>query len=153
MVDHSKIYPGDRVIDTTKLKKKSYVLKYKVFGSESSPWASELEIEPLVPEVKQKAVDYLQNRAFYGASFLRRPLTDAFTGKLMPAKGAGFNDGTWFWHDDLWCYVENHDVKLPEEFVQHVLKFYEGGGKVKKKPLPFTDEELLEREKEHQIYC
>lgn len=148
---HSKIYLGDRVIDTTKLKKTLPVLRYKVFGTEKSlPSASELEIAPLPLDEKQKVVDYLQNLDFRGTSFLQGPLTDAFTGELMPAKGNGFNDGTWYWYDDLWFYVDKHDVKLPDDFVQHVLDFYESGGKVEKKPLPFTQQELEERAREIQ---
>ena len=66
---------------------------------------------------RELVTDYLRSgfvfRGFGGVSMCR------FCGC---ANGAlELTDGTWYWPDGLAHYVEDHAVRLPAEFVRHVL--------------------------------
>lgn len=74
-----------------------------------------------------RIMGYLRNADFIQASNFSSKIYDEFTNEPMPASGSMFSDGKWSWRDDLWLYVRDYDVELPQEFVQDVETFYQQG--------------------------
>lgn len=95
------------------------------------PSICDAEIETLPSDVKDKVIDYMFSDDFRGWHMVGGYSdTDAFTGRSMHTYSTQLNDGEYVWFDNLALYVKNYDVKLPECFVEHVMEFYENGGKV-----------------------
>lgn len=42
------------------------------------------------------------------------------------------NDGVYRWTDLTAMYVMAHDIKLPEDFIEHIMNFYNEGNVVEK---------------------
>lgn len=100
------------------------------------PSITELDREPLAPEVKSKVLDYMLNAGFRGWRMVGGYSdTDAFTGEPMHTYSTQLNDGTYKWFDNLAMYVYRYDIRLPEEFIAHILAFYDADGQVN----PFFD--------------
>lgn len=76
-------------------------------------------------KTRQLIMRYLRNSDFIGVSVFGVRVQDAFTGEKMPARGTFLTDGIWKWTDDLWLYVRDYDIALPDEFVEHVKSFFE----------------------------
>ena len=100
---------------------------------------SDIGVPPLITQLPTKLYDdktrfllmsYLRNKDFISIGILFDFARDAFTGNPMPATGCIFNDGKWRWKDDLWLYIRDHDVAVPQEFINDVMKFFNNGGKV-----------------------
>lgn len=47
--------------------------------------------------------------------------TDVFTGESTGIPGSVRSDGTYRWGGDLAYYVDKYNLRLPDEFVNHVL--------------------------------
>lgn len=47
---------------------------------------------------------------------------DVFTGQRIPGEKLGMNDGTFLWWNTLAYYVEKYNLRLPEEFENHIMK-------------------------------
>ena len=69
---------------------------------------------------KEKIVEYLKNgtKTFAGLGILK----DVYTGEQIPIEQCGMTDGEYSWISDLYYYVEQYNLKLPEEFNEKVLK-------------------------------
>lgn len=60
---------------------------------------------------------------------------DAFTGEGMRSYSTQLQDGKYSWWDNLALYVRDHDVQLPDDFISHILDYYDNGGEV----VPYFD--------------
>lgn len=69
-------------------------------------------------DTKQKVLTYLNNKDF--AQWWSDPITfeNPFTGKQSRITGYAFNDGKYKWNCHLPVYVHDHDVKLPDDFIE-----------------------------------
>ncbi len=47
---------------------------------------------------------------------------DAITGEKIKGEYVGMNDGTYHWWSTTVYYVERYGLRLPENFVRHVLE-------------------------------
>lgn len=47
---------------------------------------------------------------------------DVFTGERIPGEKLGMNDGTFIWWNTLAYYVRKYNLRLPEEFENHIMK-------------------------------
>jgi hypothetical protein len=72
-------------------------------------------------EEKEKVINHLKNgqiiRSWMGFSWCR------FRCKNDGLGAADLTDGTYIWPEGLSHYLENHGVRLPQEFVEHVLNY------------------------------
>lgn len=68
---------------------------------------------------KAKIVRYLRNgrKTFMATSRAH----DFFTDKPIEGERCGMTDGKYSWVSSLAYYVENYNLRLPEEFENHVL--------------------------------
>lgn len=95
-----------------------------------TPLLCELPRKPLSKSEKTMVLKYLANSDFLSASIVLGNPINAFTGDEMPEfTGSMLDDGVWYWQDTLICYVRDYDVALPEEFVKHVINYFDNGGK------------------------
>jgi hypothetical protein len=82
------------------------------------PLPQHLEYE-VASDVRECVATYLESGAPYeqyrGSSWCRFGCTE-------DNGSAELHDGTWVWPSGLAHYVRVHGIKLPDEFVQHVLK-------------------------------
>ena len=51
-------------------------------------------------------------------------LRDIFTGDTISYENHVLGDNEYVWSDELIYYVEKYNAKLPNEFVNHILKSY-----------------------------
>ena len=51
-------------------------------------------------------------------------LRDIFTGDTISYENRVLGDNEYVWSDELIYYVEKYNAKLPNEFVNHILKSY-----------------------------
>lgn len=77
---------------------------------------------------KLELISYLTNRGFLRLSSFLFNLPNGFTGEEWEATGSLFSDGEWKWRDDLWLYLRDYDIALPDEFIEHVHDYFLGGG-------------------------
>lgn len=106
-----------------------HIIEYRESNGDLYPSIILLPCEPIAPEIKKLVYDYLTNKDFLEWTTFGVGLVDSFTGKIMnDAWGRSFTDEEYRWQDDLPAYFVKYDVKLPNEFIQHVLNFYEAGG-------------------------
>lgn len=97
---------------------------------------NQLSTEQLSNATKMKIMGYLRHSDFLEAGVFANWLKNTFTDDPIPATGTFFNDDKWRWRDDLWLYVRDYDIKLPNDFIQDVLSFYEHQGT---SPIPYQD--------------
>lgn len=99
---------------------------------ESQPnYILKLPRKALDEPVKAKVLDYLNNKDFRGFACFEMPQVDPFNGLLMWNIGTSFCDeARYLWEDKLSLYVRDHDIALPQEFVDHVMAYYRNGGTV-----------------------
>ena len=79
--------------------------------------ADNLSQEP-IPH-KEEIVEYLRSGTLRSAtgSFM----TDFFTGEIVMFPDHGRSDGVYRWGESLAYYVDKYNLKLPDDFVHHVL--------------------------------
>lgn len=107
-----------------------HVLEYYPIGGNDSPHITELprSTEPLPFHLKSDIIRYLRNGDFKHIGFMTHSqLINEFTGKPMNAFASGFYDDKYIWRDDLWIYFRDYDVKLPDDFIQHIQEFFAAG--------------------------
>lgn len=92
------------------------------FYQDEYPSITALPTTTYIPEIKEKILDYLTNRKFNHIAVPAISGVDAFTGKQFHALGEMFTDGEYGWYDSLSEYVRLHDIELPEEFIEHVIR-------------------------------
>lgn len=92
------------------------------------PSITEFACDRLDDSTKEKVIDYMLNMPFTSWIEMCGPDTDAFTGEPQFTYSAQITDGTYVWFDNLAAYVYKYDVKLPDDFIEHVLEYYENGG-------------------------
>ena len=68
---------------------------------------------------QDKIIRYLKNGTEDMVS-MRIP-KDVFTNKVIQGGMIGLNDGKYSWWNTLAYYVENYNLRLPEEFEKHIL--------------------------------
>lgn len=85
---------------------KSYPSMTENFASESYP-----EKEAILSYLKSGSLD-----AIAGSCSI-----DVFTGESTGIPGSVRSDGTYSWGGDLAYYVDKYNLRLPDEFVNHVL--------------------------------
>ncbi len=68
---------------------------------------------------KQRIVSYLRNGKVISAApgIMKDILTGERTGREMLV----YSDGQYAWKSDLIYYVEKYDMRLPSEFIDHIL--------------------------------
>ena len=71
-------------------------------------------------ENKDKILSYMKGCKVTSAS--PTILTDVISGKRMPFPLTCMTDGKYAWRSDLIYYVENYNLLLPSDFVDHALK-------------------------------
>ncbi len=69
---------------------------------------------------KKMIVSYLREGATIGA--YAGIAKDVITGKAIPGEWTLKSDGVYKWSTDTIFYVENYNLKLPDDFIEHVLK-------------------------------
>lgn len=69
---------------------------------------------------KEKIVKYLKSGTIDMVS--AEIPKDAITGKRIPGEKIGMNDGKFSWWNTLAYYVEKYNLRLPEEFENHIIK-------------------------------
>ena len=72
-------------------------------------------------EHQDDIVYYMRN---YGKPGMAAPMLtrDFFTGEYSGGGLVHFSDGEYAWTSDLPYYVEKYNLKLPDDFIEHVLK-------------------------------
>ena len=55
---------------------------------------------------------------------LHSNISDIFTGDTISYENRVLGDNEYVWSDELIYYVEKYNAKLPNEFVNHILKSY-----------------------------
>ena len=69
---------------------------------------------------KDKIVEYLKTGIIDMVS--AEAAHDVFTGEKIPLEKLGMNDGKFIWWNTLSHYVEKYNLRLPQEFEQHILQ-------------------------------
>ena len=73
-------------------------------------------------ENKEQILNYLKKETFI---FVRLDiLRDIFTGDTISYENRVLGDNEYVWSEELIYYVEKYNAKLPNEFVNHILKSY-----------------------------
>ena len=73
-------------------------------------------------ENTEQILNYLKKETFI---FVRLDiLRDIFTGDTISYENHVLGDNEYVWSDELIYYVEKYNAKLPNEFVNHILKSY-----------------------------
>lgn len=67
----------------------------------------------------KKIVDYMKKCKVSSDS--PSIVTDVFTGKPINVTLSCMNDGQYAWRSDLIYYIENYNLRLPDDFINHVL--------------------------------
>lgn len=67
---------------------------------------------------KKKIIGYLNNGK--KEATCPKVVTDILNGKIISNSFAVFTDGEYVWKSDLAYYVENYDIKLPEDFINKI---------------------------------
>lgn len=106
------------------------VVDYTDTDTSQSNFIVKLPRKALPKPVKAKVLDYLNNTGFHSFACFEKPQIDPFNELLMWNTGTTFDDGVYIWEDKLALYVRDHDIALPQEFVDHVLAYYQNGGTV-----------------------
>ena len=86
------------------------------YGSEF-PELRKLLNKPLAE--KECVLQYLKGAPVL--SVAAAAMRDALTGELTGKELVVHSDGKYLWRSDVTYYVEQYDMELPTEFVQHIL--------------------------------
>ncbi len=70
-------------------------------------------------EHKKELVEYLKNGRIVTAIAGRA--RDVLTGEFIPTEWLTMTDGKYEWQTNIVYYVEKYNLKLPDDFIQHVL--------------------------------
>lgn len=92
------------------------------FYQEEFPSITTLPDTMYSAEEKQAILQYLNNPDFQHMAIPTIAGTDVFTGERIDAVGELRHDGEYFWYDSLPEYVRLHDIALPDDFVNKVMK-------------------------------
>jgi len=68
---------------------------------------------------KSKVLSYLKSRPVSAAA--PAVLIDVITGESIQSALTSHNDGVYWWRSDVIYYFEEYNLKLPDEFIEHVL--------------------------------
>lgn len=69
---------------------------------------------------KEVIIDFLLNAGTVDLATSANAV-DVFTGDPIPIRDNTRTDGVYSWGEDLAYYVDQYNLRLPEEFVQHIL--------------------------------
>lgn len=47
---------------------------------------------------------------------------DVFSGEIIPFEVLVMSDGNYYWSNELVWYVDKYNLRLPEDFEQHILR-------------------------------
>lgn len=72
-----------------------------------------------IPE-KMKVLKYLKETP--SVAVAPAVLRDVFTGERLNMDLYAKSDGTYIWRSDIAYYFDKYNLKLPDEFINHVLK-------------------------------
>lgn len=72
-----------------------------------------------LPE-KNKVLEYLKKEKLISA-YTTEKVFDLFKGKKTNIAVVAYNDETYYWDDRDVYYFENYNLKLNDDFIQHVL--------------------------------
>ena len=72
-------------------------------------------------EYQDDVVEYLKTKGKPGMVRTMRP-KDYFTGEPINVEYVFLDDGVYAWTSPLAYYVEKYNLKLPDDFIEHVLK-------------------------------
>ena len=68
---------------------------------------------------KRTLVSYLKKgKPFAAASAINK---DVLSGERIPGELLMLTDGVYEWRSDLVYYIEKYNLKLPDDFIKHVL--------------------------------
>lgn len=101
------------------------LIQYSQYGS-----LEDIPREKLARPVKLHVLYYLSNNDFRGLTVLGARKKDIFSGKEINAYGTVLSDKEYIWDDDLWIYVRDYDLKLPEDFIKKVEQFFHEGNTI-----------------------
>ncbi len=68
---------------------------------------------------KEKILTYMKSCA--SSSTAPAILTDVLTGEKLNISLECKNDGVYCWRTDYIYYIEKYDLKIPDDFIRHVL--------------------------------
>lgn len=92
---------------------------FREFGNVDAP-SMRQRMEPSRYQGMDEIVQYLRNGG-KETGISAKPSVDCFTGKRIPNGYSTFyNDGEYSWKDVLIYYIEQYNLRLPDEFVKHV---------------------------------
>ena len=89
----------------------------EIYKSDEYPHISDDIHHPC--EHKEKILKYM--KSCVSSSSAPAVLTDVFTGDKINVPLECKSDGVYGWRTDYIYYIEKYDLKIPEDFVQHVL--------------------------------
>ena len=94
---------------------------YSDYMSDSTVGSIKDNISEKPIENKTVLLKYLKNRRAI-ASIIGVPI-DVISGETITDDGwLLFSDGEYEWSNDIVYYFENYNLKLPDDFINHVLK-------------------------------
>jgi hypothetical protein len=68
---------------------------------------------------KARLKQYLEN-GIVVVTTSRINFPSPFTGKIGEGDISWRTDGTWVWFDDLFEYIDHHDLAIPDEWYEHI---------------------------------
>ena len=92
--------------------------------SHSTDFLVNSSILRLSDNTKAHVLFYLANNEFRALSVIGKHIRNIFTQEEINAYGTVLDDGEYTWSDDLWIYVQNYDLELPQRFVDKVERFF-----------------------------
>lgn len=90
-------------------------------GNESLPHLKDMISETPDPE-KSRIMNYLKTNCTLACPGIIR---DEINPENTIGAGHIFSDGTYFWNDEFYNYVDRYNIPVPEEFRAHILENYE----------------------------
>lgn len=72
-------------------------------------------------EGKEKILAYLKKEKWDSGARAPMLFRDVVTGKPVPGEFCSYSDGEFSWRTDEIYYFEKYNLKLKDEFIQHVL--------------------------------
>lgn len=107
------------------------ILNYDENDISSEHYITQMPCKKLSSDKREQVLDYLINDDFKSFANTEEPFNDPWTGLPLWNFGRTYSDGKFIWDDKLPFYVRDHDLMLPEDFIEHVEKFYEQGGETR----------------------
>ena len=97
-----------------------YIGKYDEFSPGRGYDSIKNHFVPIGYANKEKIVEYLMSGSVDMVS-AELP-KDVLTGQVITGEKLGMSDGKFAWWNTLAYYVEKYNLRLPEEFENHILK-------------------------------